>query len=64
VRVVLKEGKGDIDMCFVNTVSGSASYDSGLSSTTGIQNGTGLAVQYGCNQSNVTSGLYLTFTAP
>jgi len=64
VRVVLKEGKGDIDMCFVNTTTGSTSYDLGLSSTTGIQSGTGLAVQYGCNMANVASGLYLTYTAP
>jgi len=64
VRAVLKEGKGDIDVCYVNTTTGSASYDLGITSTSGIQSGTGAYLQYSCNTANVGAGLLLTYTAP
>jgi hypothetical protein len=64
VRAVLKEGKGDIDVCYVNTTTGSVSYDLGITSTSGIQSGTGTYLQYSCNTANVGAGLLLTYTAP
>jgi hypothetical protein len=64
VRAVLKEGRGDIDVCYVNTISGSASFDSGFGATSGIQSGTGLGLQYSCNTATLLNGLLLTYTAP
>jgi hypothetical protein len=64
VRAVLKEGKGDIDVCYVNTTSGSVSYDLGITSTSGISSGTGTYLQYNCNTATVGAGLLLTYTAP
>jgi len=63
VRAVLKEGRGDIDVCYVNTTSGSASYDTGLSETAGIQNGT-TALQFSCNTATLVNGLLLQYKAP
>jgi len=64
VRAVLKEGRGDIDVCYVGTLSGSTSYDTGIGATAGIQSGTGTGVQYSCNMATLTSGLLLSYTAP
>jgi hypothetical protein len=65
VRAVLKEGRGDIDVCYVNTVSGSVSYDSGNMATAGIHSGTGTTgLQYSCNTPTLLNGLVLTYTAP
>jgi hypothetical protein len=64
VRAVLKEGRGDIDVCYVATTSGNASYNQGLSATAGIQSGTGTAVQYSCNMAKLVDGLLLTYIAP
>jgi hypothetical protein len=64
VRVVLKEGKGDIEMCYVNTISGSTSYDAGYGATAGIQSGTGTGLQFSCNTATLVNGLVLTYTAP
>jgi hypothetical protein len=64
VRAVLKEGKGDIDVCYVNTISGSTSYDAGYGATSGIQSGTGTGLQYSCNTATLLNGLVLTYTAP
>jgi hypothetical protein len=64
VRAVLKEGRGDIDVCYVNTVSGSVSYDSGITSTSGIQSGAGNQLQFSCNTATTVNGLLLSYTAP
>ena len=64
VRAVLKEGKGDIETCYVNTISGSTSYDSGYGATAGIQSGTGTGLQFSCNTASLLNGLVLTYTAP
>ena len=64
VRAVLKEGRGDIDVCYVATTSGNASYNQGLSATAGIQSGSGTAVQYSCNMARLVDGLLLTYIAP
>ena len=64
VRAVLKEGRGDMDVCYVNTTSGSVSYDLGITSTSGIMSGTGTFLQYSCNMANVPAGLLLSYTAP
>jgi hypothetical protein len=64
VRMVMKEGKGDIDVCYVATAAGGVGYDSGSGATAGIQNGSGLAIQYSCNTSSLLPGLLLTYTAP
>ena len=64
VRAVLKEGRGDIDVCYVATTSGSATYNQGLSATAGIQSGAGTAVQYSCNMTRLVDGLLLTYIAP
>ena len=47
-----------------NTTTGSASYDLGITSTSGIASGTGTYLQYSCNTANVGAGLLLTYTAP
>jgi hypothetical protein len=60
----MKEGRGDIDVCYVNTISGSTSYDLGIGATAGIQGGTGTYVQYSCNVSKLVNGLWLTYIAP
>jgi len=65
VRAVLKEGRGDIDVCYVNTISGSTSYDLGIGATSGINSGTGTTyLQYSCNTATMTNGLLLSYTAP
>jgi hypothetical protein len=46
-------------------VSGSTTYDSGLSETAGIQSGVGTTgLQYSCNTATLLNGLVLTYTAP
>ena len=65
VRAVLKEGRGDIEMCYVNTTSGSTTYDLGIGATSGIHSGTGTTgLQYSCNTASLVNGLVLTYTAP
>jgi hypothetical protein len=64
VRAVLKEGKGDIDVCYANTTSGSTSYDLGITSTAGIQSGAGTYLQYNCNTATVGAGLLINYFAP
>ena len=52
VRVVLKEGRGDIEVCYVNTAGGGTSYDFGIGATSGIQSGApgpDRSIQYSCN---------------
>jgi hypothetical protein len=60
-RAVLNETTGNIDVCYAQTTSGSVSYDLGASMTSGIQSGTGLALQYSCNTPSLTNGLWLTY---
>jgi hypothetical protein len=65
-RVVLYEGSNNIDVCYVNTTSGSVTYDSGYTQTAGIQSGAGLAtgtLQYSCNMQKLTNGLVLSYMA-
>jgi hypothetical protein len=64
VRAVLKEGRGDIDVCYVATNSGSSLYDFGVGATSGIQSGAGAQIQYNCNTATLLGGLLLTYTAP
>ena len=65
VRAVLKEGKGDIEMCYVNTTSGSTTYDLGIGATAAILSGSGTTgLQYSCNTASLVNGLVLTYTAP
>jgi len=64
VRLVMKEGKGDIDMCYVSTLAGGSTYDNGIGATSGIQSGTGLGLQFSCNTATLVSGLLLSYTAP
>ena len=65
VRAVLKEGKGDIDVCYVNTVSGSTSYDLGIGATSGIQSGVGTTgIQYSCNTATLGAGVLVNYFAP
>ena len=64
VRAVLKEGKNDIDVCYVATTSGSPTYNQGLSATAGIQSGTGPSLQYSCNAAKLVDGLVLSYIAP
>ena len=65
VRAVLKEGRGDIEMCYVNTTSGSTTYDLGIGATAGIHSGVGTTgLQYSCNTASLVNGLVLTYTAP
>jgi hypothetical protein len=65
VRAVLKEGKGDIDVCYVNTVGGSATYDLGVGATSGIHSGSGTTgLQYSCNTASLVNGLVLNYMAP
>ena len=62
-RVVLNETTNNIDVCYVNTNAGSVTYNAGLSSTAGIQNGLGAALQYSCNTATLVNGLLLTYMA-
>ena len=64
VRAVLKEGRGDIEVCYVATTTSSATYSQGMSATAGIQSGTGTALQYSCNTAKLANGLLLTYIAP
>ena len=64
IRAVLKEGRGDIDVCYVATAAGGVSYDSGIIATAGIQNGSGVGLQYSCKTATLVPGLLLTYTAP
>jgi hypothetical protein len=64
VRAVLKEGRGDIDVCYANTISGSATFDAGYGATSGIQSGTGTGLQFSCNTTTLVNGLVLNYTAP
>jgi len=65
VRAVLKEGRGDIDVCYVGTTSGSLTYNQGVGATAGIQSGVGTTgVQYSCNMARLVDGLLLTYIAP
>jgi hypothetical protein len=63
-RAVLHESSNDIDVCYVDTTSGSASYDRGASATAGIQNGSGLTLQFSCNTPTLVEGLMLSYIAP
>jgi hypothetical protein len=68
VRAVLKEGRGDIEVCYVATLGGGATtYDYGIGATSGIQSGltgTGTSIQYSYNTPTLLPGLLLTYTAP
>jgi hypothetical protein len=64
VRAVLKEGRGDIEVCYVATTTTSASYSQGTSATAAIQSSAGTALQYSCNAAKLVDGLMLTYIAP
>ena len=64
VRAVLKEGRGDIEVCYVATTTTSTTSSLGMSATAGIQSGTGTALQYSCNMAKLASGLMVTYIAP
>jgi hypothetical protein len=63
VRAVLYEGTNNIDVCYVQTNSGSVTYNAGASMTSGIQNGAGAALQYSCNTPTLVNGLLLSYMA-
>jgi hypothetical protein len=63
VRAVLHEGSNDIHVCYANTTFGSASYDTGVSATTGIQSATS-SLQFSCNAVNLSNGLFLQYLHP
>jgi hypothetical protein len=63
IRAVLYEGTNDIDLCYVDTVAGSAANDLGASATAGIK-GTTSGLSYSCNMPLLTSGTLLRFTHP
>ena len=60
VRAVLKEGQGDIEVCYVDThgVAVRTTYDYGIGATSGIQSGTGTgtSIQYSCNTATLLNG--------
>jgi hypothetical protein len=62
-RAVLHEGSNDIDVCYVDTTTGSTSYTQGASATSGIQD-TGMTLQFSCNTATLTEGLLLSYIAP
>jgi hypothetical protein len=63
VRAVLHEGSNDIDVCYVDTSTTSATYTQGSTATAGIQD-TGMTIQFSCNTATLTEGLLLSYIAP
>jgi hypothetical protein len=65
IRAVLYETTNDIDVCYVDTTTGLAATDNGLSATTGIHGTTAAnTLNFSCNSAVVTDGLYLRYTHP
>ena len=64
VRMVLREGSNDIDVCYVDTDFGNASFDFGLSATAGISDPAVDTLQYSCGGAVLTNGLLLEYHHP
>ena len=62
--LVLNETSNDIDVCYLDTGMGSASYDRGVSATVGIQRDTSTALQYSCNTAALSDGLLIRYIHP
>jgi len=62
IRLVLHEGSGDIDVCYVDTDFGSASYDGGASATIGIQGPDHLELS--CNTASLSDGMWVQYHHP
>lgn len=60
VRVMLHEGTNLAQVCYVDTVFGSATYDDGASATVGIEDGAN-SLEFSCNAANVPSGLLIEY---
>lgn len=64
VRAVLSESTGDIELCYVDTIGGNASFDNGASATAGIQRDTISWLEYGCFDGNLLDGTAVRFEHP
>lgn len=60
-QVVLHELTGQIDVCYVDTLSASDPGDSGAEATAGIQLDSTDGLQYSCNTASLTNGLQLLY---
>jgi hypothetical protein len=65
VTAVFEEGSSDIQVCYANTIVGSASYDLGASATIGINGPSGTSyLQYSYNTASLMNGLYMQYIHP
>jgi hypothetical protein len=62
--VVLEETTNDIQVCYLDAAYGSASYDGGLSATSGIHGSSTNYLQFSCNTASLTDGLLLQYIHP
>jgi hypothetical protein len=62
--VVLYEGSNHISVCYPDPVYGNATYDYGLTATTGIQHSTMGPLQFSCNTASIAQGLVLDYLHP
>jgi len=62
--IVLNEGSDDIDVCYVDTDFGDASYDAGESATAGLQGAVTDYVEFSCNMPALTDGLLVRYIHP
>ena len=61
IQVMLSEATGNIDVCYVDTVNGGNSADSGAEATAGIQLDGMSSIEYSCNTPDLVDGLQLTY---
>lgn len=61
VQAVLHEGTGQIDVCYVDTLSANNVGDNGAEATSGIQRNSGEGFQYSCNTPTMTNGTQLLY---
>ncbi|MEN0065596.1 MAG: MYXO-CTERM sorting domain-containing protein [Myxococcota bacterium] len=63
VRAVLREGSNDIEICYVDSLSG-LGIDNGASATAGIQGNQSVFLEYSCFDGGMIQGNVVRFTHP
>jgi hypothetical protein len=64
VRAVLRESSNHIEVCYVDTSFGTATFDQGLSATLGVQGSSTDALTYSCNEARAQAGLLVEYRHP